>query len=60
MSSVDGLKALCCQPPVAVVSNPAGHGFAGWKRLTLHFFPIHMGASYVEIVDWVSKMGRVA
>jgi hypothetical protein len=39
--------------------DPAGHGFADWKHLTLHFLRVHMGASYAEIVDWTSEMDRV-
>jgi IS5 family transposase len=49
----------CAASPTAVVSDPAGNGFAGWKHLTLHFLRIHMDASYAEIVDWASEMDRV-
>ncbi|WP_225335217.1 IS5 family transposase [Halomicrobium urmianum] len=49
----------CAASPTAVVSDPAGNGFAGWKHLTLHFLRVHMSASYAEIVDWASEMDRV-
>jgi IS5 family transposase len=49
----------CATSPTAVVSDPAGNGFADWKHLTLHFLRIHMDASYREIVDWASEMDRV-
>jgi IS5 family transposase len=49
----------CAASPTAVVSDPAGNGFAGWKHLTLHFLRVHMDASYAEIVDWASEMDRV-
>jgi len=49
----------CAASPTAVVSDPAGNGFDGWKHLTLHFLRIHMDASYTEIVDWASEMDRV-
>jgi len=49
----------CAASPTAVVSDPAGHGFADWKHLTLHFLRVHMGATYREIVDWASEMDRV-
>ena len=45
--------------PTAVVCDPAGNGFAGWKHLTLHFLRVHVDASYAEIVDWASEMDRV-
>ena len=41
----------CAAGPTAVVSDPAGNGFADWKQLTLHFLRVHMDASYREIVD---------
>jgi IS5 family transposase len=41
----------CAASPIAVVNDPAGHGFADWKHLTMRFLPIHMDAGYVEIVD---------
>lgn len=44
---------------MTVVSDPVGHGFAGWKHLTLHFLRVHMDASYAEIVDCASEMDRV-
>ncbi len=44
---------------MAVVSDPAGNGFADWKHLTLHFLRIHMDATYREIVDWACEMDRV-
>jgi IS5 family transposase len=54
------LAQKCCSAsPTAVVSDPAGNGFAGWKHLTLHLLRVHMDASYAEIVDWVSEMDRV-
>jgi len=49
----------CAASPTAVVSDPAGNEFAGWKHLTLHFLRVHMDASYAEIVDWASEMDRV-
>ena len=49
----------CAASPTAVVSHAAGHGYADWKHLTLHFLRVHMGASYAEIVDWASEMDRV-
>jgi len=49
----------CAASPTAVVSDPAGNGFAGWKHLTLHFLRVHMDASYAEVVDWASEMDRV-
>ena len=49
----------CAASPTAVVSDPAGNGFAGWKHLTLHFLRVHMGATFEEIVDWASEMDRV-
>lgn len=49
----------CAASPTPVVSDPAGHGFADWKHLTLHFLRVHMDASYREIVDWASEMDRV-
>jgi IS5 family transposase len=49
----------CAASPTAVVSDPAGNGFADWKHLTLHFLRIHMDATYREIVDWASEMDRV-
>jgi len=48
----------CAASPTAVVSDTAGHGFADWKHLTLHFLRVHMGATYREIVDWASEMDR--
>jgi IS5 family transposase len=49
----------CAASPAAVVSDPAGHGFADWKHLALHLLRVHMDASYAEIVDWASEMDRV-
>jgi hypothetical protein len=49
----------CAASPTAVVSDPADNGFADWKHLTLHFLRIHMDATYREIVDWASEVGRV-
>nr|WP_225335958.1 transposase [Halomicrobium urmianum] len=49
----------CAASPTAVVSDPAGSGFAGWKHLTLHFLRVHMSASDAEIVDWASEIDRV-
>jgi IS5 family transposase len=49
----------CAASPTAVVSDPAGNGFAGWKHLTLHFLRIHTGSTYLEIVDWASQMDRI-
>lgn len=49
----------CAASPTAVVSDPAGNGFDGWKYLTLHFLRVHMDASYAEIVGWASEMDRV-
>lgn len=43
-----------------MVSDPAGHGFADWKHLTLHFLRVHMDASYAEIVDWANEDGSCA
>jgi hypothetical protein len=48
----------CAASPTAV-SDPTGHGFSGWKHVTLHFLRVHMDATYREIVDWVSEMDRV-
>jgi len=41
----------CAASPTAVVSDPAGNGFDGWKHLTLHFLRVHIDVSYAEIVD---------
>ena len=41
----------CAARPAAVVSDPAGNGFADWEHLTLHFFRTHMDETYREIVD---------
>lgn len=49
----------CAASPTAVVSDPAGNGFDGWKHLTLQFLHVHMDASYAEIIDWASEMDRV-
>ncbi|WP_246989597.1 IS5 family transposase [Halorientalis marina] len=49
----------CAASPTAVVSDPAGNGFADWKHLTLHFLRVHMDATYRELVDWASEMDRV-
>ena len=48
----------CAASPTAV-SKRAGHGYPGWKHLTLHCLRIHMEATYREIVDWASEMDRV-
>lgn len=48
----------CAASPLAVVSDPTGHGFDDWKHLTLHFLRVHMDASYAEVVDWASEMDR--
>ena len=42
---------MLCRQPHGDVNDPAGHGFDGWKYLTLHFLRIHMYASYAEIVE---------
>jgi IS5 family transposase len=49
----------CAASPTAVVTDPAGNGFHGWKHLTLYFLRVYMGATYREIVDWASEMDRV-
>ncbi|PHQ38974.1 IS5/IS1182 family transposase, partial [Halorubrum persicum] len=34
----------CAASPTAV-SDPTGHGFPGWKHVTLHFLRVHMDAT---------------
>lgn len=53
------LAQKCCAASPTAVSDPTGHGFPGWKHVTLHFLRVHMDATYREIVDWASEMDRV-
>ena len=48
----------CAASPTAV-SDPTGHGFPGWKHVTLHLSRVHTDATYRDIVDWTSEMDRV-
>ena len=48
-----------CAASPTTVSDPAGHGFPGWKHVTLHFLRVHMDATYRETVDWASEIDRV-